>query len=206
MGLLVCVATLGLAAFGYAGIPDLDLSSAATAAGAQVSVFNQLPGTGARIDDAMLSGGATTDATVTVTLKDGNGAPVFLYPFEDIWMETSAGGMVACPGGTTADGSTNVNGQTVFISELAAGGFSAPGEQAVVVVSGAPLVGSNLDILFNSPDISGDLQVNLSDITLFGGMLAPGAAYDYAGDFYFDGTVNLSDIVLFSGGLDTVCP
>lgn len=210
VGLLVCIATLGLAAFGYAGIPDLNNSQATTAATATVSVYNLPDGTGARLDYCQLADGSYTDATITVTLMDGQSPaqPVFLYPFEDIWLETTLGGLKACPGGTVADASTNILGVTTFATELAAGGYSDPtsGEQCVVMINGGALVGSNLDILFNSPDLSGDGVVNLTDMTLLGPSLQLGAPYSYAADLYYDGTVNLSDMVLFANGIGTSCP
>ncbi len=217
VGLLVCIATLGLAAFGYAGIPDLNQSTATTAAAATVSVYNLPDGTGARLDHAQLADGSYTDATITVTVLDGtidpitslpDPQPVFLYPSEDIWLETTLGGLKACPGGSTADFSTNINGVTVFATQVAGGGFSdaVAGEQTVVVINGGPLVGSNLDILFNGPDLTGDGIVNISDGSAYGAYLAPAAPYDYAGDLYYDGVINLSDMVLFAAGIGVECP
>jgi len=63
---------------------------------------------------------------------------------------------------------------------------------------------TGLDIQVNSPDINGDLRVNLTDVVLFT-MLYHGP-YDYAGDFYYDGVLNLSDIVMMARGQGKTCP
>jgi hypothetical protein len=142
-----------------------------------------------------------------VTLLDAAGTPIFLYPFEDMWLETSAAGLVPCNGGTVSDGSTNIAGQTTFSGTLYAGGQSdrTGAEKCKVIVNGTALVGSDLDILFNSADIDGDLQVGLSDTVAFV-PLYTGGVYNYSVDFFFDGAVNLSDLVLYAGGLNTACP
>lgn len=209
LGLLVCVATLGFAAFGFAGIPDLNTSTAVTAAPGLVSVFNLPDASGARIDGAKLATQAgTVDATITVTLLDGVGNPVFNYPFEDMWLETTLGGLIKCPGGTTANFSTNILGVTTFANALFAYGASDrdAGEQCVVYVNGSPLVGSNMNILFNSADMDGNGIVNLTDLVYFVPFVGVGATYDYSADYYFDDVVNLSDLVLFAGGIGAACP
>lgn len=207
LGLLVSVACMGVATLSFAGIPDLNNSTAVTAAAAEVSVFNTPQGAGDPLSDAQLLGGTGTDATITVTLLDAGGNVVYLYPFEDLWLETSLGGMVPCNGGTVADFSSDINGETTFSGTLYAGGASDrdAGEKARVMVNGLALVGSDLDILFNSADINGDGAVNLSDVILFATPFLAGAT-DYAFDFYFDGVLNLSDLILLAGEIDTACP
>jgi len=208
LGLMVCIACLGVATLSYAGQPSPTLSVAASGAGAtQVSVFNLPDGNGKALTEAKPSGAAVVDATITVTLNDAAGNPIFLYPFEDMWLETSLGGLAPCSGGTVSDGSTNINGQTTFTAALYAGGFSdqVAGEKCRVIVNGTALVGSDLDILFNSGDINGDLAVSLSDTILFVAVYT-GSVYDYSADFSYDGIINLSDLVLYAGGLNTGCP
>ncbi len=206
LGLMVCLISLGAATLSFAGQPDPALSSAALDAAIvdPVSVFTLPNGAGKALSEAKLQAGGEVDATINVELLDAAGNPIFLYPFEDMWVETTLGGLIACNGGTVADASTDINGQTTFSAAFYAGGSSG-GEQAVVVVNGTSLVGSNLDILFNSADLNGDLQVNLTDTVAFV-PLYTGGAYDYAVDFYYDGTVNLSDLVFYAGGLNTACP
>jgi hypothetical protein len=185
----------------WAGVPDLATSTADTDAGAQASVFNLPNGAGAAMTEAFLSGGTAADATITLTLIDTAGDPIFLYPFEDLWLQTTGGGLIACEGGTFADQATDANGQTTWSGTLRAGG-SSPGELTQVYVAGAPLAGAGLDIIYNSADFDGDLLVNLTDIGLFTQTLG---VYDYAGDFNYDGVINLTDIAFFTPGIGTQC-
>jgi hypothetical protein len=204
---MICVASLGIATLSYAGIPDLSLSSAGTAAGAEVSVFTLPDGSGKALTNAKLEAGGEVDATITVTLLDATGAPIFLYPFEDMWLETNMGGLVPCNGGTVADGSTDINGVTTFSGSLFAGGYSdrVAGEKCVVMVNGTALSGSDLDILFNSSDMDGSGAQGVQDTIIFV-PLYTGGGYNYSIDFFFDGNINLSDLVLYAGGLNTSCP
>ncbi|MBT3317235.1 hypothetical protein HN388_04570 [bacterium] len=205
MGLLICIATLGVATLGYAGIPHMSLSSAATAAAVQVSLFSLPDGSGKTLDAAKAQADpVSVDATVTLTLRDGNDDPISAYPGEDIEMASTLGGFVACAGGAAADASTDAAGLTTFSGSFNAGGFSAAGEMAVVTVDGLPLVGSNLNILFNSADLDASGLVDLSDAVTFS--TAYQGVYDYKVDFFFDGSLSLSDIVLFAGGYSAVCP
>jgi len=198
---------MGIASMAVAGIPDLTLSTATTVAPAQVSLFSVPNGTGKPLTQAkVISSGTLVDATITVTLRDGNGDPIYLYPAEDLWLETNAGGMVHCNGGTRAAFNTNASGQTTFVGPFNAGKQSnrTGGEKTVVMVSGSALSGSLLDILFNSPDIDGNLIVNLSDTVLYA--TDAKGAYNYRSDFYFDNLINLSDTVLYAQGLSAACP
>jgi len=58
-------------------------------------------------------------------------------------------------------------------------------------------------VYFNSPDISGDLKVNLADIQLFAGDFF--GDYDYRSDFNWDGVVNLSDIGFMAQAVGSAC-
>lgn len=190
-----------------AGIPDLTLSTATTAATVQVSVYSLPNGNGKALTSAKaISSTTPVNATITLTLKDGNGDPIFLYPSEDMWLETSLGGLVHCAGGTVASASTNALGVTTFVNAILGGKQSnrVSAEKTIVLISGTPLSGSQLDILFNSPDIDGNLVVNLSDTVLYA-QNATGA-YHYRSDFFFDNAINLSDTVLYAQGIGAVCP
>jgi len=145
------------------------------------------------------------DATITLTLLY-YGDPVYSYPREDMWLATSLGGLVLCPGGSIADSNTDQNGQTTFSLPIYGGGASDPaaGEECIVMVAGMQCPDEGVDLQFNSPDINGDLVVNLTDVVYFVQIYE--ADYDYAADFYWDGTINLSDIVLLAGGLGAMCP
>ncbi|MBD3220168.1 hypothetical protein GF314_02920 [bacterium] len=192
---------VSLASMAWAGVPDLDNSTAVIDAAADGASVYVLPnGTGSAFTEAFAAGGTTVDATITLTLVDTQGLPIFLYPFEDLWLDTTGGNFAYCEGGTVADQSTDEDGITTWTNPLNAGG-SSEGFQTQVFVAGAPLSGG-LNITYNSADMNGDLLVNLSDIVPFTQTLS---AYDYSGDFNNDGIINLSDIVRFTPGIGTSC-
>jgi hypothetical protein len=207
MGLLVCTLVISATA-AVAGVPDLDLSSAAIPSGTegtQVTVYNLPNGNGVGFDEAKALGGATFDATITLTLLDGNGDAIPNFPFEDMWVQSSAGTFFACTNGTTADANTDADGQTQWQNALLAGGFSDPASDVTqVYISGAPLNQPGLDVQYNSADLSGDGVVNLTDIGQFA--TAYFGAYAYKADFIWDGALNLSDIGRLAQGNGAACP
>jgi hypothetical protein len=202
MGLLVCGLVLGLVSFVWAGVPDPDQSTATTAAGQRVSVMVVPDGNGFPLNDAMaLPGVVHVDATITVTVNDLNGDPIFLFPATDIWLESQSKALALCPGGSNADADTDINGQTTFTNPLFAG---CQGTGVVVVINSQALTQPALNMLFNSPDENCDKIVNLTDVVLFAGDYY--GSYNYRSDFYWDGVLNLSDIVLLAQNLQTACP
>ncbi len=209
VGLVICVAALGVSTLGVAGVPDLVNSNADLPAGLpQVSVFLTPDGTGNLMTEARAINTPpldVRDATITVTLLDAGMNPVFAYPFEDIWLETSLGGLAACTNGTLANFNTDINGVTTFVGPFYAGGYSnkLAGELAQVIINGSPLVNEDLNVLFNSADIFPSGAVDLSDVSVFSGLYG---GTGYAADFFYDGIVNLSDLVLFSSSINVVCP
>ena len=203
---LLGVLVVSLASLAWAGIPDLVESTATIDAAAEFSsMFNTPARGGSSFDDAFANGGGSVDATITLTLIDTEGLPMFLFPLEDMWLETSGGSLVFCGNGTAADASTDELGQTTWTGTLAAGGYT-PGEVTEIMINGAPLL-ATLTITYNSADINGDLTVNLSDIVAFTALLGGdfGTHPLYAGDFSNDGIINLSDIVRFTGGIGHNC-
>lgn len=209
VGLVICVAALGVSTLGVAGVPDLVNSNADLPAGLpQVSVFLTPDGTGNLMTEARA---ITTppldvvDATITVTLLDAGMNPVFAYPFEDMWLETTLGGLAACTNGTLANFNTDINGVTTFVGPFYAGGYSnkVAGELTQVIINGSPLVNEDLNVLFNTPDLFADGVVDLSDVSQFSGFYG---GTGYAADYFYDGSVNLSDLVLFSSSVNVVCP
>jgi hypothetical protein len=202
---LLGILVVSLASLAWAGVPDLNNSSV-VAANEPASVFAVPDGTGVGLDAAFAPGGATIDATITLTLVDTAGDPIFLYPFEDLWLETSGGSLVYCANGTAADGSTDEMGQTTWTNPVLGGSYS-PGENTLVIVAGAPVSGGGVQITFNSADINGDLFVNLSDAVAFTQMYNGDFATHplYAADFNNDGFLNLSDAVRMAGALGASC-
>jgi hypothetical protein len=160
-------------------------------------------GSGTPYDACYASGAVITDDTITLTLVDANNDPIFAYPFEDLWTVADTGTFVYCPGGTVADQSTDVNGQTTWTGAMFAGGN---GTGLLVIVNGDPLDQGALDFLFNSSDINSDLVVNLSDAVAFTQTFQGGAGYDPDMDFNNDGTMNLSDVVAMAQAIGAACP
>ncbi|MCP4144834.1 MAG: hypothetical protein GY752_06055 [bacterium] len=190
----------------FAGIPDFSNCSAACAYYGFVSLFVVPDGSGQLLTEASirdLAGDGPIDATITVTLIDLHGYPIYMFPEEDVWLESSLGGMMACAGSVHADAPSDINGEMTFTSALRAGGYSADGEQMVVLINGMPVIGNDLDIKVNSPDIDANGIVDLSDIVLFAGDMG---SYNFRSDFYQDGILNLVDIVFMAGAVGGNCP
>jgi hypothetical protein len=158
------------------------------------SIYVTPEGNGRSLTEAYDSSGNLVDATITVELQSVAGEPLYRFPAEDIWLESTLGGMVACAGGTIADHDTDPDGITTISGPLRAGGFTngPGGEDLEVVINGDPLVGSSLDLLVNSPDMSGNLVVDISDISMFA-MGLWGGTNPYEADLCRDGAVNLWD-------------
>lgn len=176
-----------------------------------VSLFNVPDGTGTPFTAAFGPGGSTVDATITMTLYDdypGWGQPVAHFPYEDMWLESDGGLLVPCVGGTCADANTDLNGVTTWSSPLNVGGRSDPDEGASIylVINGAVPDGDPLvaDLRMNSPDLNGDLQVNLADVAPFAQDFY--GLYAYRSDFVWDGMVNLSDLAALAQALGANCP
>ncbi len=205
MGLLACSLFIGMASVAMAGVPDLALSTATTAATEPVSIFNLPNGAGAELElDAQVFGGSVTDATITLWLVDGLGDPIGLYGFEDMWLETTLGGLVACTNGTAANQNTDTSGMTMWANALRAGGYTDPAtELTVVVVNGDALSQAGFNIQHNSGDIDANGVVNISDIAAFTQVYF--GVYSYGADFLWDGAMNISDVALMAQGNGTAC-
>jgi len=205
-GIFMITLLVGAASFATAGVPDLANSTADRAyQGVETAVMFNIPnGGGAAFTEAVIPGGVVVDATITLTLVDGSGAAIPNFPFEDAWIESADGGMVACIGGATADANTDALGQTQWQTPLQAGGASQA--LTVVYISGAPLTSSaGVGISHNSADLNGDGVVNLTDVPIFAGDFY-GGVYQFRSDFAFDGAVNLSDVVRLAQALGASCP
>jgi hypothetical protein len=203
MGTFACVLILVSAALATAGVPDLGLSSAATAyTGAGSAILFNIPNGGGSAFTAARDLTGAVDATVTLTLIDGLGAPIANFPAEDMWLESADGGMAFCTGGTTADLNTDVNGQTQWVTPLAAGGYSQ--SPTVVMISGGSLTSGDLPLSHNSADNNGDGKVNLTDIPPFVDDFYN--AYDFRSDLSYDGIINLSDVVKMGTAIGAACP
>jgi hypothetical protein len=196
------VFTLALIAVpALANIPFPDLCVLDNAAGSDGATVYIVPGgTGADFTDARLTGGVPVDATLTLTVVNSEGNPIAGYPAADMWLVTTAGGLVTCGLANPGD-ATDANGQTSWVNTLAGGGNSLA-EEAQAVIAGDPVPNTAM-VHFVSADLNGDLTVNLSDISVFTQALG---VYNAVADFNNDQTVNLSDISLMAQGIGSVCP
>lgn len=183
-----------------ANIPYPDLCVLDNAAGSDGAVVYTLPdGSGSAFTAARL-GGALVDATLTLTVVNNLGDPINNYPAADMWIVTTAGGLISCDL-ATPDGNTDPNGQTHWIQPLFGGGHSL-GEGTQAIIAGDAVPGP-VPVQYLSADMSGDLLVNLTDITTFTQALA---VYNPDADFNDDGAVNLTEISMFTPGIGVVCP
>ena len=194
-------------------VPDLDLSFAVTAASEPVSLYTLPSGLGMPFTLGQAHGGSPgTDATITLTVivnsEQGDPHPVQAWPAEDMWLQSSLGGLViTCISGTCADGNTDINGETRFQLPLRAGGHSDPPDDLLqVYISGMPLNQPGFEIFINSPDIDGSGQVDLADVIPFAQVYRVPESYDYLADLWWDGVISLSDLVLFAQGYGAECP
>ncbi len=204
----LCLAILALAGVTDAeahGWPCPELWQMYTAAMTEVSLYVLPDGSGDRLDDARLYGGARTDATITIALYDCSYNPIPGYPLEDLWLESLYDGAVFCPAGNVADHNTDALGQSTFSGALRGGGCGSTwnDEGLLAFANGQGFMQAALDIHVNSADRNGDLQVNLSDISLFAA--AYYGTYDYCADFYWDGVLNLSDVALLAQANGVAC-
>jgi hypothetical protein len=172
------------------------------------SLFTVPNGTGHAFNQACAYDGGNVDATLDVQILSGN-QPVAGYPAEDILMINSEPGFGYCDGGVHPEGNTGEDGWTSFSAALFAGGQTETlGTE--FTLAGVPVIpefqpGDAPEYLVNSPDINGDLFVNLSDLVIFTqDLYAPVASY--RSDFRWDGVIDLADIGLFAMGLGAACP
>lgn len=186
----VLLAIVSIAAAAHAQDPNL---STAVSAGGWITICPAG-------DGETLAGAG---ATITITLLDGDNNPVVGYPKEDIWIQSAVPGeLVFCSLGSIADFDTDEFGVTTISGTFRGGGCTRDGLQ--VVVGGVPLAGPPLDIDVNSPDINGDLQVNLCDLILFSPAYL--GQYAFCSDFTKDLVVNLADLSYFAMHYCHECP
>jgi len=188
--------------------PDLSLSTAVMINSGELVGMCNLPfGGGTPLSDCYTYGGDPYDATIEVTLLNSMGAPVVGYPADAINVISTRGGLVPCGSGVTADIDTDINGKTTISLSIMGGGhtFSGYHEETLVTVADQPITGStSLWIFHNSPDINGDLIVDLVDVPLL-------AYYYYAGyyheaiDFNWTLNIEIADVAYFANNLCDGC-
>jgi hypothetical protein len=122
-------------------------------------------------------------------------------------VEWRIGGAVELCGSATQIVPRDGNGWVTVLPNLRGGGHSGPGEASLVTlwINVCPNQQLDLDdgIYFNSPDVNGDLRVDLTDISYFATDFF--GAYDYRSDFNWDGEVDLGDLTIMAQGVGTSC-
>ncbi|HOX24204.1 MAG TPA: hypothetical protein PLL30_00440 [Candidatus Krumholzibacteria bacterium] len=202
---LICTAAAALASVGVAASDPPPVCTAWMNHAGHVWVSPA--GRGPMLSNAYFPGWPDgVDATIHVRLLDQNGDPIVAYPAEDIWLGAPVGVPFAyCAGGTVADDDTDANGETTISRPLRAGGQVPPTDQPRVFVGGQPIAFGDLPLTVNSPDVNGDLVVDLSDIVFFTQDLLGGGIVDFRHDFNADGVLNLSDVVVLAASLGDRC-
>ena len=149
---------------------------------------------------------ADQNATIYVQLLDGSGTPVVNYPHQDIWLfNWGAGTFRNCAGGSIADAPTDAAGQTTISGAISGGGWSE--DRTQVMIAGAPPTDSGpLLVHIVSPDITGDLIVDLADIGEFSVDFYSPGRYVFRSDFKPDGGLDLSDIAILAVAYGEACP
>ncbi len=177
------------------------------------SIFILPDGSGPALTEARLLGqGISVDATIVLILITVEGDPISNFPREDVWLDAQDEQQFFCPQGFCADNNSTVNGEMVFSTFLAGGGWhNAP---TYVYVNGNPAYDPTdypwywahppVNLHFNSADISGDGLVDLVDVGFFAENFFN--EYHYRSDLFCDGVLNLIDVGRLASGLGTNCP
>lgn len=140
------------------------------------------------------------------TIVDLAAAPVANIPGTDFWLVDCdpAADLALCAGSASsaADSATNGAGQTtMYNGSLSAGGCAdglSPVVQGFVLEdAGAGCAAYCYNILVRSPDINGDGEVQLIDLSIFASAFPPNP-YDTCADMDCNATINIQDLARFA--------
>lgn len=201
--LLLCCTTPAIATD-----PDIE-SSVAWGPGrfANLTLLVVPDGSGPTLYSSHTSTGAVADGTITVQLLDTGGYPVVGFPADRMRLDWRTGTYARCDNGTIAARSTDADGYSLFTGPMHAGGWSY--DVCLVDVywnwGFSPMTASTgFGLHVNSPDINGDLVVDLLDVPPF--------AADYyesngafRSDLHRDGRVDLADIAVMATHIGARC-
>ena len=213
VSLLVLVLLSGLAA-SAAAVPLAFVEEVVCDVTEPVCLLVVPDGSGPDFTEARTMEGQVVDATITVQiwLVDETG---WLHPLQGFWdwyltLQVPGAQTVGCEQDhlMIADADTDAEGWTTFSQAPRAGGWSQDMLEIYVVGDPASAMGSDippLPIWFNSPDLNGDLAIDLTDAILFAQDLAAADA-PLRSDLVWDGAIDLSDITVFTQHLGAQCP
>lgn len=159
-------------------------------------------GSGDTLDQAYTSYGDQVDGRISVTLTDFIGLPSVGVPPSVIRLYSEGDEIVFCPEFDIARMATDTDGWTYFDGPFGGGGSNQTGFN--VQVCNLILLSGTLPLWMNSPDINGDLLVDLTDVQLFA--MDFYGIYNYRSDFEYDGVVNLSDVTQMAQHMGASCP
>lgn len=211
---LAVVAVAVILAGGLAGparsdcfyLPDFNTSTVVIEHSGEASIWILPDGTGRGLDQAYAEDGQVVSAMITVQLVDTMGDLMTTIEPDEVWIEASPGSVAFCAGAWYPDAWDLDNGRFYWTGTPAGGGTRTQGDaQLEVRVCNTPLMSWTLTgLAINSPDINGDLLVDLSDIAAFTQDL--GGAYHHRSDFVHDGVIDLSDVAVMAAALGASCP
>lgn len=145
--------------------------------------------------------------SLDIWVWDVNHNPIPGIPAFDFWFIDCAplSDVSLCGGSasTHADANTDANGKTTMSTATLIGGGCADGMALVIqgIVVPDSLTNCTTDKCFpiwlRSPDINGDLVVNLVDLSIFAAAFPP-MLYERCSDMNIDGTVDLIDLSKFA--------
>ncbi len=148
-------------------------------------------------------------AMISITVNDNTGTGIEGIPASDFWLVDCdpIRVMVLCggSGSSNADAATDASGNTTMSGDIAAGGC-AIGVSVIVqgFAIGCPATCLTA-IEVKSPDMNGDLVVNLPDLALFGAQYPPNPFTNTCADFNCDNLINLQDFSVFGLHYNHVC-
>ena len=156
---------------------------------------------------------AACGSIIYIQAKDQTGTPIAGIPGADIWVDGCTGGLSLCggSGSSDADSATNDNGRTTMSGGIGAGGCDIGlivSIQGVTVKDQATNCTTNKCLVYqlSSPDINGDLIVDIIDLSLFAaGYTSPPKPYTICLDFDCSGLVDIIDFSIFAQHYLHVC-
>jgi len=223
MGIILAVATILGGSDQVLAQPVASNSSAVlTTSGLNdISMFLVPDGTGTPFTSCFQRGGALSNAVITVTLRDVFGAPVSGVPASLIRLEQASSPLAWCTtslfpppphGPNKADGPTDMLGETTFTRRYFGGSWveaAVTGGTYVWLLDASSgtwnQIPTSVLVSYNSPDLNGDLVVDLLDVSEFA-MTLFGGAYHYKIDFNYDLFNNLIDFAMFVPEYGASCP
>lgn len=155
---------------------------------------------------------ADIGATITVFVRDIVSDPVPNIPAGDFWVQGFApfNYRLYCTGSgsSNADAPTDMNGYTTISGPVATGGYIAG--DVYVIAQGMVIryyqeCNNPIPLVLVSPDIDGNLLVDVVDFGIFGEIFTSGEN-DPRADYNGDGLVDIVDFGMFGMHYGHTCP